>query len=73
MQQVLVAVIVVAAVLFAAWRLMGGAARIKLVSRAVQWAPPESGIARLLQRTLQQQRVALLGAGCGQCSKAKSD
>ena len=71
MQQLLVAVIVIAAVLSAAWRLMGVAARIKLVSRAVQWAPPESAIARLLQRTLQQQRVALLGAGCGQCSKAK--
>jgi hypothetical protein len=72
MQQLIVALIVVAAALFATWRLLGAAVRLKVLAWALERVPAASGLARLLQRLQQQQRAALLGAGCGQCSKAKS-
>ena len=73
MQQLLVAVIVVAAALFAAWRLLGAALRLRLLGWALRRAPAGSGLALLLQRRVQQQRSALLGAGCGQCSQHRSN
>lgn len=73
MQQVLVALIVIAAAWFATWRLLGAATRLKVLAWSLQRVPAASSLARLLQRLQQQQRAALLGAGCGQCSKAKTE
>ena len=72
MQQLLVGVLVVLAAVFSAWRLMGAVARLRLVN----WAQRQVGTGTLwhalLQRMAQQQREALAGAGCGQCSQRRS-
>lgn len=73
MQQLLVGVIVITAALFAAWRLLGTALRLKGLAWALERVPAASSLARLLQRLVQQQRAALLGAGCGQCSQHRSN
>lgn len=72
MQHLLVGVLVVLAAVFSAWRLMGAVARLRLVT----WAQRQVGAGTLwhalLQRIAQQQRTALAGAGCGQCSQRRS-
>lgn len=69
MQQLLVGVLVAWAAVFAAWRLMGVLARLRLVSWAQRQVPANTLWHGLLQRLAQQQRVALAGAGCGTCSQ----
>jgi len=72
MQQVLVGVLVMLAAVFAAWQLMGGVARLRLVHWAQRQASVGTRWHGLLLRIAQQQRVALAGAGCGQCSQLRS-
>ena len=69
MQHLLVGVLVVLAAVFAAWRLMGAVARLRLVSWAQRQVPDNTLWHGLLRRMAQQQRVALAGAGCGTCSQ----
>jgi hypothetical protein len=66
MQPVIVILIVVAAALSAAWRLAGVATRLRLFEAlAARCGEGRSGA--WLARKAQQQREALLGAGCGGC------
>lgn len=67
LQQLLVFLAVSAAAIFAAWRLMGARARVRLLEVlarcAGNWAP--------LQRLAQRQRAAFVVSGCAACSRNK--
>ena len=66
-QNVLVALIVIAAALIAAWRLPGAATRLRY-ARALQ----RMGLRRLGERLERRQRAAMAAGGCAACSGATS-
>jgi hypothetical protein len=71
LQQGLVVLIVVFAALFAAWRLVGMATRLRAVQALQRLLPVGSAVHRLLERKAQTLRAAMLGGGCGACSKRR--
>ena len=71
LQQVLVVLIVIFAALFAAWRLVGLATRLRAVLALQRLLRDGSAVHRLLERKAQTLRAAMLGGGCGACSKRR--
>ena len=71
LQNLAVAVIVIAAALFATWRLAGAATRLRWLESLAARVGGSGRIAARLQRQIAQRRAALLAAtGCGACSAA---
>ena len=71
LQQVLVVLIVVFAALFAAWRLVSMATRLRAVLALQRLLRDGSAPHRLLERKAQAMRAAMLGGGCGACAKRR--
>jgi hypothetical protein len=68
LQTLLVILIVLAAALSAAWRLVGVGTRLRTVESILRHLPAGGVPARLLQRLAQRQRGALVSGGCAACS-----
>ncbi len=72
LQNLIVAVIVIAAALFATWRLAGAGTRLRWLESFAARLDGSGRFAALLQRRIAQKRAALLAAtGCGACGVAK--
>lgn len=66
-QLVIVTVLVVGAVMFAAWRLMSGALRLRTIESLLRALPQRnSGLSGWLQRLAARQRAA---TGCAACER----
>lgn len=72
LQNFIVALIVVAAALYAAWRLAGAAARLRWLEALARRVGTSGPVAALLQRQLARRRAALAISGCGACASNKS-
>ncbi len=66
-QELLVAVIVFAAFLVAAWKLMPARRRLKILVSLDAWAARRGGLAGLRARVLQP-RILRAGGGCDGCA-----
>ena len=69
LQQFIVIAVVIAAALFAAWRLVTVRIRLSWVEVVARHVPPATAVGRWLQRLAERQRAAL-GAGCAACGAA---
>jgi hypothetical protein len=68
LQTLLVVLIVLAAMLSAAWRLVGVGTRLRALEAMLRHLPAGGPLPRLLQRLAQRQRGALVSGGCAACS-----
>jgi hypothetical protein len=72
-QQVIVVVLVVAAALFAVWRLPGEATRLRWLVFLGQCLPESGRLSALMQRQIRLRRIAIGGSGCGTCGSKSVD
>lgn len=68
LQQLIVFPLIIAAALFAAWRLLGAASRVRLMAWLLRGVSPRSSIGGWLHERLEQRRAALQAGGCSNCS-----
>jgi len=70
-QNGLVALIVVAAAVSAAWRLVSVQTRLRCLQGLLRWTGERGLLARALLHLANMQRAALQAAGCGGCAGHK--
>ena len=68
LQNFIVAVIVIAAALFATWRLAGAGARLRWLEAVAARLDGSGRVAALLQRQVAKRRAAATASGCGACA-----
>jgi hypothetical protein len=68
LQQLIVFPLILVAALFAAWRLLGAASRVRLMAWLLRGVSPRSAIGGWLHHRLELRRAALQAGGCGNCS-----
>jgi len=70
-QNALVALIVLAAAVSAAWRLVSAQTRLRCVESLLRYTGERGVLARALLHLANSQRAALQAAGCGGCAGHK--
>ena len=70
LQNLLVASIVIAAALFATWRLAGAGTRLRWLESLAARSGGSGRLAALLQRQIARRRAALAVSACGACGTA---
>jgi len=65
-QWIIVALLVAGAVVFASWRLMSGALRLRTIEALLRTLPGESGLSAWLRGLAARQRAA---TGCDACER----
>jgi hypothetical protein len=68
LQFLLVCLIVTAAALSAAWRLMGLASRVKVLEALLRQGPGAGALHGVIDRLARKQRAALVSGACAACS-----
>jgi hypothetical protein len=68
LQQVVVTLIVVLAVLFSAWKLMPARRRLQLLQAVDSWTAHRPGLSGWRQRWLKPRIVRAAGVGCDGCA-----
>ena len=68
MQQLIVFPLILGAALFAAWRLLGAASRVRVLGWLLQWISPRGKVGGWLHQRLALRRATLQSGGCGNCS-----
>jgi hypothetical protein len=72
LQQILVAVIVIAAVAFSAWKLMPARRRLRALLALDAWAARHPRLAAWRERTLKPRIARAGGPGCDGCAEPHS-
>ena len=68
MQQIIVALIVVAALVFSVWKLMPARRRLRALISIDAWAARHPRLAGWRERSLQPRLLRAGGTGCGGCA-----